>query len=154
MYNSNIIKGINTLSKSGTLKTENDKDITNLLSLYIISYDKISTKKDAFKIDQKLISDEDSDLINFEEILEEIDKETILIEEKNENLDKKLFSNESINICQKFEFLLQIDIFYNNLILSLEENNNNTDKIIENWFDLTKNYNEIINLEIVKFYLI
>ena len=135
--------------------------------MYIISYDKTSTKKDAFKIGQKLINDEDSDMVNFDEILDEIENEKILFDGKKENLEKKQFSNqnlsyfnndstqnESINICQKFEFLLQIDIFYNNLILSLEENNNNTDKIIENWFDLTKNYNEIINLEIVKFYLI
>ena len=46
---------MNTFSRNASLRTENDKDVSNIQNFYIVSYDKTSTKKEAYKLQQKNI---------------------------------------------------------------------------------------------------
>ena len=154
-----IILGVNTSSKNGTLRTENDREISNIQNFYIVSYDRTSTKKDAFKVEQKTITD---DVYLKNDDLNILEEEIIVFEEKIE--EKKIFSNknlnsynssistqnESVKLSQKFEYLMQIDMFYSNFFKQIEAKKYDFDQLIENWFNLTNNNNDIIYQEVIK----
>ena len=140
-------------SKNGTLRTENDKDISNILNLYIVTYDKTSTKKDAYKVKQKRLT-EDVDIICREDLCS--NEVEIIFDEDDKADEKKSASNyissnssvstqnDSIRFIQKFEYLMQVDIIYTLILKEIEEKNYDFSQPIENWFNLCNNNFDLI----------
>ena len=145
------------MSRNGTLRTENDRDISNIQNFYIVTYDKTSTKKDAFKVEQKMITDDiylKNEDLNVEEefIFEEKNEEKLIFSNKNARSYTSSIStqNESVKLSQKFEYFMQIDMFYSNFFKQIEAKKYDFDHLIENWFNITTNNNDIIYPEVTK----
>lgn len=149
-YN-NIV--MNTFSRNASLRTENDKDVSNIQNFYIISYDKTSTKKEAFKLEQKNITD-DIEFLNKDD-LNQLEEEVIFeLDEKVCADDKKSFSpknvvandhnsfstqHDSIQLTPKFEFLVQVDQIYSKILKEIEDKSFEYNSTIENWFNIANN---------------
>jgi hypothetical protein len=149
-YN-NIV--MNTFSRNASLRTENDKDVSNIQNFYIVSYDKTSTKKEAFKLEQKNITD-DIEFLNRDD-LNPLEEEVIFeLDEKISTNEKKSFSpknnpandhnsfstqHDSIQLTPKYEFLVQVDQIYSKIHKEIEEKTYDYNSAIENWFNIANN---------------
>jgi hypothetical protein len=177
IINSEFGQCLNTLSKCASLKTENDKEITNMHNFYIVCCERLSSKKEAVKLNQKHIG-EDQDMIYFDEVIDELEgvnNETVfhLTAKKEEYLDqekiefsKKVSSNTTTEnlstisstndeivkmIEQRSEILTQIDNLYSNVKKQIDEKNSvELNKLIDYWFQIIPGTLDLILMDRVK----
>lgn len=127
-----------------------------------MTYDKTSTKKDAYKIKQKKLTD-DVDIICKEDL--NSNEVEIILDDEDKFEERKISSNkyiknissvsthnDSIHLAQKFEFFMQIDMIYYSILKEIEEKKYDLNQQIDSWFKLINNNTEFITRDVRIFY--
>lgn len=130
IINSEFSQGINPLTRNGSLKTENDKELINLHNFYIVCCEKLSSKKEAVKLDQKLIG-EDQEIICLDEIIDEDEEASVSMEGMNTTgvVKDKVFEEE---IKENLDFIKQVSSKTTcENVSSLSANNEEALKMVE-----------------------